>query len=160
MQRVVLDTCALIYLFLDHPHIPKAKSYADSVEFVIESDAYEVFIPTMVGVELLGTPAMRAGASTPPISNAAVNKAKDFLFRRDFTLVEADSFVMETAGELCLERLIRPADAMIVASGIAASCQSVFTYDDKLIKACTGLNPISVTHPPAAPYGDLFSGLT
>nr|DAI75439.1 MAG TPA: PIN domain [Caudoviricetes sp.] len=39
MQRVVLDTCALIYLFLDHPHIPKAKSYADSVEFVATCSA-------------------------------------------------------------------------------------------------------------------------
>ncbi len=70
---------------------------------------------------------------------------------RNLTLGELTRPIVEAARDLCWDQLIRPKDAVHVASAIAAECEVLHTHDANLQKRSrqVGGNPILQITPPA-----------
>lgn len=141
--KVAIDTCLLLDMFLD-----KEPKYAERTERVFNDPKYEVYLPTLVGVETIATPSMRDKQQKAPISNEHIDKAKAFLESVDVIWVELDEYAMRLAQQLGPERMIRPQDVAILACAIAAECAYLYTKDEPLIEAAKGLSDINVCLPP------------
>ncbi|MDO4928553.1 MAG: PIN domain-containing protein [Corynebacterium sp.] len=144
--NVAIDTSLLVDLFVDDQKI-----FAERTDYALRSREYQIFIPTLVGVETLTTPAMRLKAQEPPIDNASTARARQLFRSPNIIWITLDRKSMMIAQELGLTRFIRPQDAAIVACAIRAECQFLFTKDDKLIKKAEGLEEITVCYPPDIP---------
>ncbi|WP_151640335.1 type II toxin-antitoxin system VapC family toxin [Corynebacterium sp. 11A] len=141
--KVAVDTSLLLNLFLE-----EEPSYSERTERVFSDSNYQVYLPTLVGVEAVAAPRMRNNQQKPPISNRYIDAAKEFLETVDVIWVELDEFAMQRAQKLGPERMIRAQDVAILSCAIEAECQYLFTKDKKLIKATAGLEDIEVCLPP------------
>lgn len=145
--RVAVDTCLLLDLFLEEQ--PK---YGQRTLRIFSSDDYIVYLPTLVGVEVMAARAMRDGQQRPPISNAHLDAARQFLKSAHLQWVPLDATAMKRAQQLGPERLIAPQDVAILASAIRAGCEFLFTDDRQLINNSRGLEEITVCLPPELPH--------
>ncbi|QPK78313.1 type II toxin-antitoxin system VapC family toxin [Corynebacterium lizhenjunii] len=141
--KVAVDTSLLLNMFLD-----ETPSYAERTERVFTDPKYQVYLPTLVGVETIATPIMRDGQQSAPISSAYIDEAEQFLRAADVIWVELDEFAMRRAQKLGPERMIKPQDVAILSCAIEAECEYLFTKDEKLIRAASGLECIEVCFPP------------
>lgn len=141
--KVAVDTCLLLDMFLD-----EEQTYAERTARVFEDPKFEVYLPTLVGVEAVSAPRMRGGQQVAPISNKHIDEAKEFFESANVFWVELDEWAMRRAQKLGPERMIKPQDVAILACAIEAGCEYLFTKDEPLIKASRGLEGIEVCHPP------------
>lgn len=144
-QLAALDSSVLLSLCLNRP---EHRDRVQAVQSVIDGGNYQIVIPSLVGVEVVGAIPMRLGKQTKPIRNSAIAQARAFLDRSDFMIAELDRRSMILAGELGPERLVRSHDAAIVATAVSAACNYVFTYDEEMIKKCNGWHGLEVSKPP------------
>lgn len=140
-----LDSSVLLSLFLNRP---EDHSRVHAIQSLIEDNDYQIVIPSIVGVEVVGAVPMRLGKQTAPIHNNALESARAYLDRADFMIAELDRRSMVLAGELAPQKLVKSHDAAVVATAISSGCQYVFTYDAGMIHKCDGWRGIRVSEPP------------
>ncbi|SFG81124.1 hypothetical protein SAMN05660282_02029 [Corynebacterium spheniscorum] len=71
--KVAIDTCLLLDIFLHESEL------GELTMNVSDSPRFPVYLPPLLGIEAVATPAMRGDQQHPPIDNEYIRKAKEFL---------------------------------------------------------------------------------
>lgn len=144
--QVAVDTNLLVSIFLDQDD-----DLNDRTQAVLNNPDIQLVLPTVVGIETVGTPAMRNGSNVAPISNQYIDLAKEYFDSCNALWVEVNRRVMLRAQDYCNQYLLKPADATILASAVEAECDYLYTHDNQLINNAKNVDGITVSEPPSPP---------
>lgn len=143
---VVMDTCALLYLFMGQD-----EEKASAVQYVMSQHGreFDVLIPTVVLLELCGK--VKDGNSSTAQRQARLREALDALNGVGYLPVELDESTVRLGVEYTAEHNLQGIDASILATAVRNGAKSLYTYDRGLLKVDSSVTGVTVLEPPLDP---------
>jgi predicted nucleic acid-binding protein len=132
-RRVLIDSSTLLAFYTVHEGVhPLAKHVLGRIEQ--DGDPLEGWCSTVTLIELLVRPTM-AGSQ---VANSMLTSLTQFPYLH---LIPVDVAVATQAAAVRAREKISPADALIVATGLVASCDVIISNDDTWQRRLAGHYP-------------------
>ncbi|WP_157734741.1 type II toxin-antitoxin system VapC family toxin [Actinopolyspora erythraea] len=147
LPRVAVDTCVIIATLLEpDPH----QQRQEPSKWVFEQHnlAHTVVLPSIVAPELLGAGSIRGSHGGKHERAQRIQDAQRWLISsREFVFVSIDQRVARRAAELALEHDLKGTDASILAAAELARCETLYTWDNDLLKIGDRISGLTVCEP-------------
>ena len=143
---IVADTSILVSILKKEEHrVAASQAFLEG-----HGGSHLVVLPAVAELELFAEADLRHASSIiREERQAASRRIESYLNSQRFVSGDLSPRAVRFARVRIADLNIRFADAAIVGTALALNAIAVYTWDDKLIRACSDLEGIEVTNPPA-----------
>ncbi|MGP9622187.1 type II toxin-antitoxin system VapC family toxin [Corynebacterium sp. AOP34-AQ2-28] len=148
LPYALMDTCCIFDLLIGNDDHDKAQRVEDLLEE--HGKSVEIIVPVLVRLEVFDVLRVKCGGPSPESWGTAVKVAEDFFASSTFLPVELDDHVGDIAEGLISKRGVRDKDAVVLASAIAHSIPTIYTFDKQMMRIsedCDGVEAIEPNPP-------------
>lgn len=134
--RVAIDTCVFIDVLTRGQAPGSAQRLADSIRLfrAAESGLVRATLCAIVPAEVAGASPMREVDGDRAETRRRRKAALDWIQGFAFDLVEVDRGLAEAAAELTAPYALKGPDALVLAAAIASGCETLYTWDERLLR--------------------------
>ncbi|WP_087484549.1 type II toxin-antitoxin system VapC family toxin [Brachybacterium massiliense] len=146
---IVVDTSVFLDILLDNP-----ERVEDALELLRgHGSKHLVAIPAIQELEFCALAKLESGDMTDSARISAKKayyaNALDWLSAQSYMSIEVNRSIVRRAAEIWGSSLVRRADAAMVASAEYVQASALYTYDEKLIRHVSSIDPkVPVRMPP------------
>jgi predicted nucleic acid-binding protein len=140
LARVAIDTCVVLAVLLKEPERIEASSW------VLDQHrkAHTIVVPSIVLAAIPGARGVRGAGGNAREKRARQQRVDTVLqWVRDNQLqvIDIDEVVARKAAGLAALHAICGADSCVISAALAARCETLYTWDDKLLKLASRIKP-------------------